>query len=302
MSKTAIWLEAARLRTLPLSVSGIIIGNGLAFLAGNFSWLIFLFCLLTTIAFQVLSNFANDYGDGVKGTDNDARLGPQRVLQQGLLSRAQLKRGIQINVVISLLLALTLIVLAFDQNQWMLALLFLLLGIASVVAAIKYTVGKNAYGYRAMGDLFVFLFFGCLSVMGSHYLQTKSFETSLILPSVAVGCLSVAVLNLNNLRDMENDKVSNKITLPLLLGFNGGKRYHYLLFFIALTSSLSYTFYHSTTPFTYLYLVLVFPLGKHLYRVKNSKGGKSLDSELKVVALSTFFYSLLFVIGFLISS
>jgi len=119
MSKTAIWLEAARLRTLPLSVSGIIIGNGLAFLAGNFSWLIFLFCLLTTIAFQVLSNFANDYGDGVKGTDNDARLGPQRVLQKGLLSRAQLKRGIQINVVISLLLALTLIVLAFDQNQWM---------------------------------------------------------------------------------------------------------------------------------------------------------------------------------------
>ena len=165
MSKTAIWLEAARLRTLPLSVSGIIIGNGLAFLAGNFSWLIFLFCLLTTIAFQVLSNFANDYGDGVKGTDNDARLGPQRVLQQGLLSRAQLKRGIQINVVISLLLALTLIVLAFDQNQWMLALLFLLLGIASVVAAIKYTVGKMPT-VIVPWVIYLFFFFGCLSVMG----------------------------------------------------------------------------------------------------------------------------------------
>ena len=222
MSRTAIWLEAARLRTLPLSVSGIIMGNGLAYVEGSFSWLIFILCLLTTIAFQVLSNFANDYGDGVKGTDNDQRVGPQRVFQQGLLSRAELKRGIRITVVVSLLFALVLVALAFDFTQWLNAILFVLLGIASVVAAIKYTVGKNAYGYFALGDLFVFLFFGGLSVLGSHYLQTKIVDFSLFLPAAAIGCFSVAVLNLNNLRDMENDFSSNKITVPILLGFNGG--------------------------------------------------------------------------------
>ena len=166
MSRTAIWLEAARLRTLPLSVSGIIMGNGLAYVEGSFSWLIFILCLLTTIAFQVLSNFANDYGDGLKGTDNDQRVGPQRVFQQGLLSREELKRGIQVTVVVSLLFAFFLIDMAFDFTQWLNAILFVLLGIASVVAAIKYTVGKNAYGYFALGDLFVFFFwwFKCLGI------------------------------------------------------------------------------------------------------------------------------------------
>ena len=302
MSKTKIWLEAARLRTLPLSVAGIIVGNGLAYRTGEFSWLIFLFCLLTTIAFQVLSNFANDYGDGVKGTDNDQRLGPQRVLQQGLLSRQALKRGIQVNVAVSLLFALVLIALSFDQSQWGNALFFFFLGIASIVAAIKYTVGSNAYGYRAMGDLFVFLFFGGVSVMGSHYLQTKAFDFSLLLPATAIGCLSVAVLNLNNLRDMENDRHSNKVTLPILLGFDGGKRYHYVLFVTALLTSLGFVFLQPFSLFHFLFLLLLLPLGKHLQRVCQSAGGSALDPELKVVALSTFFFALLFVLGFLLSS
>ena len=302
MSKTKIWFEAARLRTLPLSVSGIIVGNGLAYQTGEFSWLIFLFCLLTTTAFQVLSNFANDYGDGVKGTDNDQRLGPQRVLQQGLLSRQALKRGIQVNVAVSLLFALVLIALSFDQSQWINALFFFLLGIASIVAAIKYTVGSNAYGYRAMGDLFVFLFFGGVSVLGSHYLQTNYFDFTLILPATAIGCLSVAVLNLNNLRDMENDRHSNKITLPILLGFDGGKRYHYVLFATALLASLGFVFLKPFSLVHFLFLLLLFPLGKHLQRVSQSAGGSALDPELKVVALSTFFFALLFVLGFLLSS
>ena len=300
MSRTAIWLEAARLRTLPLSVSGIIMGNGLAYVQGTFSWLIFILCLLTTVAFQVLSNFANDYGDGVKGTDNDQRVGPQRVFQQGLLSRAELKRGIKITVVVSLVFALVLVALAFDFTQWLNAILFVLLGIASVVAAIKYTVGKNAYGYFALGDLFVFLFFGGLSVLGSHYLQTKIVDFSLFLPAAAIGCFSVAVLNLNNLRDMENDLSSNKITVPILLGFNGGKIYHFILLFIGFGLSAIYLFIHQTTPFNFLCLLMVFPIVKHVLRVHSSDGGQMLDPELKIVALSTFFFSLLFVLGFLI--
>ena len=159
MQTISVWFAAARLRTLPLSVSGILVGNGVAWLEGSFSWSLFILALLTTIAFQVLSNFANDYGDGVKGTDNDQRLGPKRVLQQGLLTKAALKKGIQITAGVSLLFALSLIYLAFGSEDWGKALFFIALGLASIIAAIKYTIGDSAYGYYALGDLFVFLFF-----------------------------------------------------------------------------------------------------------------------------------------------
>ena len=194
MQKISVWLAAARLRTLPLSVSGILVGNGLAWLEGSFSWSVFILALLTTIAFQVLSNFANDYGDGIKGTDNDQRLGPKRVLQQGLLTRAALKRGIQLTAVISMLFALTLIYLAFGSADWGQALFFIALGVASIIAAIKYTVGDSAYGYYALGDVFVFLFFGGVSVLGSYYLQTKTFDVVLILPAATIGLLSTCLL------------------------------------------------------------------------------------------------------------
>jgi 1,4-dihydroxy-2-naphthoate octaprenyltransferase len=216
--KISIWLEAARLRTLPLSIAGIIVGNGLAFVGGNFSPLLFFFALLTTISFQVLSNFANDYGDGVKGTDNAQRLGPARVLQQGLLTREELKKGMQLCTAFSLWSALTLIWLSFDKTQLYAALFFLALGIVSIVSAIKYTVGDSAYGYYALGDLFVFIFFGGVSVLGSFYLQAQFLTLELLLPAISIGVFSTAVLNLNNLRDMENDLTSNKITLPILLG------------------------------------------------------------------------------------
>lgn len=179
-SKTQIWFKAARLRTLPLSLSGIIVGNSLAYDTDKFSWVVFVFALATTIALQVLSNFANDYGDGVKGTDNDSRIGPPRVLQQGLLSRKELKKGIQICTAVALILALSLIFFAFGISELNYSLIFILLGIVSIVAAIKYTVGSNAYGYRAMGDLFVFVFFGGVSVLGSCFLQTQALDSTLI--------------------------------------------------------------------------------------------------------------------------
>ena len=297
MRQISVWLAAARLRTLPLSVSGIIVGNGIAYLEGSFSWAIFIFGLLTTIAFQVLSNFANDYGDGVKGTDNDQRLGPKRVLQQGLLSRAALKRGIQLTSVFSLLLALMLIYLAFGWADWGKALFFIALGVASIIAAIKYTVGNAAYGYYALGDVFVFLFFGGVSVLGSYYLQTQTFRLLLILPAASIGLLSTAVLNLNNLRDMDNDQRSNKLTVPLLLGFNKGRMYHVILIVGAFILCSIYAFLNAKSLLAYLFLLLFFPLGKHLLRVAKSEGGKSLDPELKVVALSTFFFALVFLLG-----
>lgn len=297
MQKMSVWLAAARLRTLPLSVSGILMGNGMAYLEESFSWAVFIFAVLTTIAFQVLSNFANDYGDGVKGTDNDQRLGPKRVLQQGLLTRAALKRGIQLTAVISMLLALSLIYLAFGSADWRKTLFFVALGLVSIIAAIKYTVGDSAYGYYALGDVFVFFFFGGVSVLGSYYLQTQIFDLLLILPAASIGCLSTAVLNLNNLRDMDNDRLSSKLTIPLILGFNKGRIYQVILIVVAFISSSIYVFIKAESILAYLFLLLFLPLGNHLLKVAKSKGGKSLDPELKVVALSTFFFALVFLLG-----
>lgn len=300
--KISIWLEAARLRTLPLSIAGIIVGNGLAFVGGNFSPLLFFFALLTTISFQVLSNFANDYGDGVKGTDNAQRLGPARVLQQGLLTREELKKGMQLCTAFSLLSALTLIWLSFDKTQLYAALLFLALGIVSIVSAIKYTVGDSAYGYYALGDLFVFIFFGGVSVLGSFYLQAQFLTLELLLPAISIGVFSTAVLNLNNLRDMENDLTSNKITLPILLGLVKGKRYHYFLILVGFLSTLSYGYLMGGEYLYFLPLLMIIPFGKHLHRVSNSSGGKAFDPELKVVTLSTFAFSILFVTGFIVDA
>jgi len=301
MQKISVWFAAARLRTLPLSVSGILVGNGVAWLEGSFSWSLFILALLTTIAFQVLSNFANDYGDGVKGTDNDQRLGPKRVLQQGLLTKAALKKGIQITAGVSLLFALSLIYLAFGSEDWGKALFFIALGLASIIAAIKYTIGDSAYGYYALGDLFVFLFFGGVSVLGSYYLQTQLLPLTLILPAASIGLFSTAVLNLNNLRDMDNDRASNKLTVPLLLGYDKGRIYHSFLVITAFVLSSIYAFLNAESVFSYLFLLLFLPLGNHLIRVSKSKGGKSLDSELKVVAVSTFIFAIVFILGFYIA-
>ena len=294
-SKFKIWLQAARLRTLPLSLSGIIVGNGLAYESDGFSLVILVLSLATTIAFQVLSNFANDYGDGVKGTDNESRIGPARVLQQGLLTREELKRGIQFCAAVSLVFAFALIYVAFGTSDLLYSLIFIILGIASVVAAIKYTVGSNAYGYRALGDLFVFLFFGGVSVLGSYFLQAQEFQIDLILPATALGLLSVGVLNLNNMRDIHTDKEVNKITMAVLLGASLSKAYHaFLLIGVVLTT----VFYvkMDIQP-AYLFMIAVLPMMIHLRRVLGYTDPKEFDPELKRLALCTFLFAILFAIG-----
>ena len=294
-SKFKVWLEAARLRTLPLSLSGIIVGNGLAYSSPSFSVTILILSLATTIAFQILSNFANDYGDGVKGTDNNDRIGPARVLQQGLLSRKELKKGIQITVASSLILSFTLILIAFDSSELLYVLIFVALAIASVYAAIKYTVGKNAYGYRAFGDIFVFVFFGGVSVLGSYFLQNNTFSIELILPATSIGLLSVGVLNLNNMRDLETDKKSNKITIAVLLGASYSKIYHAFLLIGAVFTSVLYS--KTLSQPSYLFMIAVLLLMIHLRRVLGYTDPKEFDPELKRLALCTFLFALLFSIG-----
>jgi len=297
LGNTKAWIQAARLRTLPLSFSGIIVGTALARYQGQFNWPIFILALLTTVGFQVTSNFANDYGDGVKGTDNEDRIGPARALQSGSISRKALKQGILVSVIISMFLALALVYLAFGLDNLPYILVFMVLGVLSIWAAIKYTVGSNAYGYRGMGDLFVFLFFGLLGVLGSMFLYTKSLDWNALFPAVAIGLLCVAVLNLNNLRDIASDKKHGKITMVVKMGFEKGKRYHFFLILMALICFSLFIFMKGFGWKQSFFMLAFLPLLIHLKKVNQTTNPGNLDTELKKVALSTFLLSLLFLIS-----
>lgn len=307
------WISAARLRTLPLSVSGIIVGCGLAnFNINNHpkdfgvtecfgcfhfetNYLIFVFAILTTIAFQILSNFANDYGDGIKGTDAN-RKGEKRLVASGEISAKAMKQAVVTTAIVSLVLAIATLYIAFGTDNLGYSILFLLLGIASIIAAIKYTVGKKAYGYSGFGDVFVFLFFGILATVGSFFLYTKQIHWYIFLPATTVGLLSVAVLNLNNMRDQFEDKLNNKITLVVKLGAENAKRYHFALIVIAMLSAISYVLLNYFSPKQFIFLIAFVPLVIHLNFVLKNKDVVKMDKELKKVALSTFAFAILFAI------
>lgn len=298
MTKFKAWINAARLRTLPLSISGIIVGAALANFYGFENWSIFILAVFTTISFQVTSNFANDYGDGVKGTDNDDRVGPKRALQSGILTRKELKTGIIVSVFISFLLAILLLFLAFGKEKLGTILLFLVLAVASIWAAIKYTVGNSAYGYKGLGDVFVFLFFGLLGVLGSLFLFTGYLTVLSVLPAITIGLLSTGVLNLNNLRDHISDQKANKNTLVVKMGFQNGKLYHYLLLAVSFICMFIFTLFTAKSWFNYSCLIPYILIFFHAKKVYSTVEPKTLDPELKKLALSTFFLAILFYISF----
>lgn len=294
------WVGAARLRTLPLSISGIIVGTTIAVHEGYFSIVIFSLALGTTLGLQILSNFANDYGDGVKGTDNEHRVGPPRALQSGLISEKEMKKGIVLTAILTLLMAILLIYSAFGQDNFWYAIIFFLLGVSAIVAAIKYTVGTNAYGYRGLGDVFVFIFFGLVAVLGTYFLYAREIYWIALLPASAIGMLSAGVLNLNNMRDRISDANSGKNTLVVKLGEKGAKNYHYTLILGAIILLLIFSFLTSRELNNYIYILAFIPLGLHLKRVFKNKDPRKLDPELKILALSTFAVASLFGIGLLI--
>ena len=290
------FIKAARLRTLPLSISGIILVGFLAMSDGLFNGVIFSLAILTTIGFQVISNFANDYGDGVKGTDA-IRIGEERMVSSGKISPKQMKKAILISVILTIIFALFLIYESFGLSNFGYSLLFFVLGIVSIVAAIKYTVGDLAYGYSGFGDIFVFLFFGLLSVLGSYFLFTKEIYFLLTLPAISIGLLSTAVLNLNNMRDYQNDKKSNKNTIVVKIGLKAAKRYHYSLLLLSFISAVSYVVLTFTKTVQFIFLLAYIPLVIHALFVYNNKEELRLDAELKKVALSTFLFSVLLGLG-----
>lgn len=293
MPNTKAWLEAARLRTLPLSVSGILVGSFYAFSQGFINWGILILALLTTLGLQVLSNFANDYGDGIKGTDNEHRIGPQRAIQSGAISINAMKKGIVITAVATLAAAVTLIYLSFGKENFGYSVFFFFLGVAAIGAAIKYTVGNSAYGYRGLGDIFVFIFFGLVSVIGCYFLFAKKIDYLIILPAISIGLLSVAVLNLNNMRDQVSDAMSGKNTMVVKMGAEKAKIYHYSLIITALLLILIFAILYGFRGLQFLFLMGYIPLILHLKTVTKNNVPKELDPELKKVALGTFFLSVL---------
>lgn len=278
MSKISNWIGAARLRTLPLSISGILVGSSVAAHQGYFNISIFSLALGTTLGLQVLSNFANDYGDGVKGTDNEDRIGPMRAIQSGLISHREMKQAMVLTALVTFLLAVLLIYASFGVEKWLEALIFLILGIASIVAAIKYTVGNSAYGYRGMGDIFVFLFFGLVAVYGSYFLYSHQHDWVSFFPAVSIGLLSAAVLNVNNMRDRVPDAKAGKITLAVKLGEARVKNYHYMLILGSLLFLLLYSAMKAEDLNDFIYLFGFIPLIFHLRRVVKKRQSHAAGS------------------------
>ncbi|HAS62525.1 MAG TPA: 1,4-dihydroxy-2-naphthoate polyprenyltransferase [Vibrio sp.] len=233
-----IWLDAARPKTLPLALVSILTGSVLAFSSHHFSFTVSVLAFITATLLQILSNLANDYGDAVKGTDNEARLGPTRAIQSGAVTQKTMKQAIVINVILTMIAGLTLVLHAL--NSWESILAFVGLGLLAIVAAIAYTVGNKPYGYAGLGDISVFIFFGLLGVAGTYFLHTSIVDLSLVLPAIGCGLLAVAVLNINNMRDIENDEQCGKRTVAVRLGQTRAKQYHFVLLAGAVLAFIAY--------------------------------------------------------------
>jgi 1,4-dihydroxy-2-naphthoate polyprenyltransferase len=293
------WIKAFRLRTLPLAFSSIITGTALAF--DKFDPIIFSLALATTLFLQVLSNLANDYGDAEKGTDNENRVGPERSIQSGAISKSQMKKAIIIFVILSFSFGVSLVAYSMRNTNIGYTLALIITGILSIVAAIKYTAGKKAYGYRGLGDLFVFIFFGLIGVLGSKFLYTISFELSNLLPAMTIGLFSAAVLNLNNMRDWENDKASQKNTLVVKVGLPKAKKYHFTILIIGIVASITFVLQLEFRLIELTFVLAFIPVVLHLRRVAEiQENPTDFDPELKKVALSTFLFSLLFLLSALV--
>lgn len=289
------WILAARLRTLPLSLSGLILAGFIAKYEGFYQQDIFFLSLLTTLAFQILSNFANDYGDAVKGTD-DHRVGEQRAVASGLITKKEMQVAIGVMVVFSLICIAALLYVSFVPDYTNYILVFVGLGVASILAAMLYTMGKKPYGYIGLGDLFVFIFFGLVAVLGGEFLYSKVFNWWNVLPAAAMGFWSMAVLNLNNMRDVVNDIKNNKITVASKLGFDRSKYYQLVL--MALPFILG-AIYVVKLPgkegklSCLVFMILIFLANSVRREIFKVKEPKEYDKYLKPVAMMALFFAIL---------
>lgn len=247
--------------------------------------------LLTTFLLQILSNLANDYGDAKNGVDNEYRIGPKRAVQSGLISLSKMKNAVILFIILSFISGILLLIFSFKNSFNLQFFIFLSLGLGSIYAAIKYTIGKRPYGYWGLGDLFVLIFFGWIAVAGTFFLHTKSFSWTLLLPATSIGLLCVGVLNLNNMRDAGQDEIVGKKTLSVILGETMSKKYHLALILLAIVCSVIYAFLNFTDVKQWFYTIFAIPLLLGGIRVWQNKIPAHLDPELKRLALSTLAFS-----------
>ena len=301
------WIKAARLRTLPLSLSGIIMGSFIAKWrlredGGTWDWKIFALALLVTLLYQVLSNYATDYGDGVKGTDAK-RIGEAeaRAVASGKITAKQMKNAVILFSALSFIATVALLYIAFIPEFMNEFYIFIGLGVASILAAIGYTVGKKPYGYMGLGDVFVFIFFGLVSVCGSYFLFTKTFSWDILLPGTAIGMMSMAVLNLNNMRDIESDRLSGKNSLALRIGFKNAMIYEMVLLQLPLILILIFlginNFIQLQKYYVFIVMILLFPVAKLRRSIMSVKEPKQLDPFLKQVGIMTLMMAVLTAVG-----
>ncbi len=294
MSKIKAYISAFRLRTLPLAFSTVLMGNILAGFHHVYSSIVGIMALVTTLMLQILSNVANDYGDAVSGADNEERIGPERMVVSGKISLKAMKNTVIVFAFLSLISGLILVWNGNFQNFGFKSLILVIVGVGAIAAAIKYTVGKNPYGYKGLGDIFAFLFFGWVAVVGTYFLHNGSISLESFLPASSIGLLSVGVLNLNNLRDVESDAKSGKITLIVKKGTRWGNYYHLVLLSVAMLLMILYNLFFCYTNWQWL-IILVFPLFiRNIVTVFKNQEPVKLYPELKNLALATFFMSLLF--------
>ncbi len=295
------WIAAARPRTLPLALSCILMGTFLAFSAGKFRISVALLSILTTVFLQVLSNFANDYGDAVNGKDTPLREGPSRAVQSGIISARAMLRAMALFSVLSLVSGIWLIITALQGAPEGVFWVFLGMGLACIAAAITYTAGKRPYGYAGLGDLSVLVFFGWVGVLGSFYLHTHQWDWRYLLPATSCGLFAVGVLNVNNIRDIESDRLTGKNSIPVRLGRPGAVRYHWFLLVAGMLCMTVYTMLHFRHAGQLLF-VLSFPLFIRNGRaVAAGTTASELDPYLRQMAVSTLLFVLLFGLGEIIT-
>ena len=298
MKKIRYYIASMRLRTLPLSMSGVILGLMLAAADYQVRWDTIVLTLLTTAFLQILANVSNEYGDYKSGTDSSDRKGPAYSLTGGFLTENDFKVMIWIYIILCAVSGLALIKISFGTLIDLEPALMILLGAAAIKAATHYTLGKNPYGYRGLGDIYVFLFFGLVSVLGAYYVASHNLRPLMLLPASAIGLFSVGVLNVNNIRDMETDARTRK-TIPLRIGERNGKIYQTALVAGGWICMTVFTFLRIPDPWHFLFLATLPLFVIHIVGVWK-KSGKALDPMLPLLVMSTFAFSILGGLGFLV--
>ncbi len=297
---TNAWLKAFRLRTLPLAVASIGMGGFLAAAYGSFKLEIFLLCILTTILLQILSNLANDYGDYVNGADLIGRIGPERAVQSGEISPAAMKNAIVLFSFLSFATGITLLYISDTFQSINTFGFFLVLGVFAIIASIKYTAGKNPYGYSGLGDISVLIFFGWVGVCGSFFLQTGELYAATILPATSCGLFATGVLNINNIRDIVSDTEAGKRTIPSRLGREKAVLYHIVLLSAGFLCAVIYIIITYKNPWQLLFLVSVPLFIINIVKVK-TLDSRDLDPYLKQMAISTLVFVFSFGTGILLA-